>query len=119
MPEAAPFRVHELASAIESKLGDEKLRLREAAGQIGISAATLSRVINGKLPDTGSFAALVNWLGVSADLFIAGPQRTTGPEAIEAHLRADRTLPPATASALAALVRAAYQDLGRPENKEI
>jgi len=119
MPEAPPFRVHELASAIESKLNDEGLKLREAAGQIGISAATLSRVINGKLPDTGSFAALVNWLGVSADLFIGGPQRSTGPEPIEAHLRADRTLPSATANALAALVRAAYQDFGRPGTKEV
>ncbi len=119
MPEHPPFRVHELASAIEAKLSEEGLKLREAAGQIGISAATLSRVINGKLPDTESFAALVNWLGVSADLFIPGPQRATGPEPIEAHLRADRTLPPATANALAALVRAAYKDFGRPNAGEI
>lgn len=119
MSETAPFRIRELASAIESKLGHEGLKLREAAGQIGISAATLSRVINGKLPDTESFAALVTWLGVSADLFIPGPQRSTGPEPIEAHLRADRTLPPATANALAALIRAAYSDFGRPETEVI
>jgi transcriptional regulator with XRE-family HTH domain len=107
---ASPLRLAELAALLDNRLTRERLNLREAAAQAGVSAATLSRVLNGRVPDTATFAALVRWLGVSADLFIDRDREVSGVEAIEAHLRADRTLPPATAKALAALVRAAYAD---------
>jgi transcriptional regulator with XRE-family HTH domain len=106
----SPLRIAELAALVDNRLTREGLKLREAATQAGVSAATLSRVLNGRVPDTNTFAALVRWLGVSADLFIERDREVSGAEAIEAHLRADRTLPPATAKALAALVRAAYND---------
>ena len=108
----SPLRIAELAALVDNRLVRDGLKLREAATQAGVSAATLSRVLNGKVPDTATFAALVRWLGVSADLFIDRDREVSGAEAIEAHLRADRTLPPATAKALAALVRAAYADFG-------
>lgn len=101
-------RVEELAAMIRARLDQDGLKLRDAATETGVSAATLSRVLNGKLPDTKTFAALVRWLGVSADLFIPTRQPRSTPEAIEAHLRADRTLPPDVARALADLVRATY-----------
>lgn len=119
---ASPLRLDELSILIEEKVARDNLKLREAAVASGVSAATLSRVINGKVPDTATFVALVRWLDVSADLFIdRGNQPTelaptAGPAVIEAHLRADRTLPPATAKALAALVRAAYVDFGHPSS---
>lgn len=101
-------RIHELAAMVRAKLDQQHLKLRDAAEQSGVSAATLSRVLNNKLPDTKTFAALVRWLGVSADLFIPASHQTTTPETIEAHLRADRTLPPELAGALADLIRATY-----------
>lgn len=102
-------RVEELGAMIRARLDQDGLKLRDAAIETGISSATLSRVLNGKLPDTKTFAALVRWLGVSADLFIPSRrQAQSTPEAIEAHLRADRTLPPDVARALADLVRATY-----------
>ncbi len=101
-------RVEELGAMIRARLDQDGLRLRDAATETGVSAATLSRVLHGKLPDTKTFAALVRWLGVSADLFIPTGQARSTPEAIEAHLRADRTLPPDVARALADLVRATY-----------
>jgi len=121
MSTVSPLHLEELAPLIEEKLARENLKLREAAATAGVSAATLSRVINGKIPDTITFAALVRWLGVSADRFIDRDgqglaTQATGADAIEAHLRADRTLPPATAKAIAALVRAAYTDYGHPSS---
>lgn len=107
---ASPLRIAELAALVDNRLARDGLTLRDGAAQAGVSAATLSRVLNGRVPDTTTFAALVRWLGVSADLFIDRDREVSGAEAIEAHLRADRTLPPATAKALAALVRAAYAD---------
>jgi transcriptional regulator with XRE-family HTH domain len=117
----SPLQLAELPSLINEKLNREGLKLRQASINSGVSAATLSRVIHGKVPDTATFAALVRWLGVSADRFIdrgdATPEQPLGgADLIEAHLRADRTLPPATAQALAALVRAAYADFGRPSS---
>lgn len=100
--------VDELAAMVRARLDQENLKLRDAAEQTGVSAATLSRVLNNKLPDTRTFAALVRWLGVSADLFIPGNKSSSAHEVIEAHLRADRTLPPDLARALADLVRATY-----------
>jgi transcriptional regulator with XRE-family HTH domain len=100
--------VEELASMVRARLDQKHLKLRDAAEQTGVSAATLSRVLNNKLPDTKTFAALVRWLGVSADLFIPSNKTASVPEAIEAHLRADRTLPADLARALADLVRATY-----------
>jgi transcriptional regulator with XRE-family HTH domain len=115
---ASPLRTAELAALVDNRLTRDGLKLREAALQAGVSAATLSRVLNGKVPDTATFAALVRWLGVSADLFIDREREVTGAEAIEAHLRADRNLPPATAKALAALVRAAYADFAHARADE-
>lgn len=107
-PDDGDVRVDELAAMVKAKLDQHGLKLRDAASQTGVSAATLSRVLNGKLPDTKTFAALVRWLGVSADLFIPTRSTASVPETIEAHLRADRTLPPELARALADLVRATY-----------
>lgn len=38
--------------------------VREAAKEIGISAATVSRVERGKLPDLHNFGKICRWLGV-------------------------------------------------------
>lgn len=108
-PDNGDVRVDELAAMLKAKMDQHGLKLRDAALQTGVSAATLSRVLNGRhLSDTQTFAALVRWLGVSADLFIGTRSAASVPETIEAHLRADRTLPPELARALADLVRAIY-----------
>lgn len=39
------------------------LSVRAASNQIGISAASLSRVENGKLPDLLTFASIGKWMG--------------------------------------------------------
>lgn len=45
--------------------------VRLLARDIGISASTVSRVANGETPDLDSFAAIVAWMGVSADEFFS------------------------------------------------
>lgn len=102
------FKIDELAVMIRARLEQDRLRLRDAAAEAGVSPATLSRVINGNLPDTRTFAALVRWLNVSADMFIPRTSTASVPEVVEAHLRADRTLPPDLAKAIADLVRVTY-----------
>lgn len=48
------------------------LSWRQVAAIAGVSASTLSRMGNGKRPDVDSFAAMIGWLGVSADGFLRG-----------------------------------------------
>lgn len=100
--------------------------LREVAREIGnISPSTLSRVENGKMPDIETFLLLCDWLKVPPSVLIKNeedsqPSRTEleTSEALAIQLRADKNLDPATANALAALVKAAYRDLPKRTDVE-
>ena len=91
--------------------------VRAAAAEIAnVSAATLSRIEQGKLPDVETFLRICRWLGVQPSEFSTAndgtfkplPKHST-PELIEAHLRADRTLSQDTATALIEMIRLAYR----------
>lgn len=88
------------------------MSLREAAADVGVSAATLSRVESGDyLPERDNLFRLLAWLGLSG----ATPSSEPHPpgaatmEAIELHLRADKELSDADAETIAQLVRLAYE----------
>ena len=108
MPEVIDIR--ELATLIKAKRGP--LGLRAAATEIeGVSASTLSRVEQGQIPDLDTYLRICRWLGVSPEKFVPQTKRQNGvdtPDIIAAHLRADRTLDPKTADALATMIRLAY-----------
>jgi len=101
-----------LTGYLKSRRGE--MGLREAAQQIGdVSASTLSRIENGKLPDMDVFLRLCDWIGLPPDTFLKQDDDTitsvSTPEIIEAHLRADRELDEETAEAIARMVRSAYE----------
>jgi transcriptional regulator with XRE-family HTH domain len=107
------FDSHRLAAMVIAKRGGRGLR--GTATEIGsVSASTLSRVEQGKVPDLDTFLRLCRWLGVSPDEFTEDPPTTAAEDSgqrvdiIAAHLRADRTLDRATARALERMVRLAY-----------
>jgi transcriptional regulator with XRE-family HTH domain len=94
------------------------LSLREAAAEVGVSAATLSRIEGGgHLPERDNLFRLLRWLGVEpapAPGTEPHPPDASTMEAIELHLRADRDLSAADADALAQMLRLAYERLRRP-----
>lgn len=108
-----------LAAQLRTKRGQRGLR--EVAEEIGdISASTLSRIEQGNVPDVDTFMRICHWLGVDSSEFVpdAAKQKNKSssrekeadvPQFIEAHLRADRTLPPATIDALSEMIRVAYK----------
>lgn len=115
--------VEKLAALVKAKRGEKGLRA--TAKEIGgVSASTLSRIEQGKMPDLDTFVRLCDWLEVAPDQFfessgegesaqngrlpVLAPGMSTL-EMIEAHLRADRELNPETAEALATMVKAAYE----------
>jgi DNA-binding Xre family transcriptional regulator len=90
------------------------LRLRDAAKQIGISAATLMRIESGRVPDVETFGKVCRWLNIDPGDFLgfdataranAGSSSSAEPPLrISAHLRAERLPLPETAAALARML---------------
>lgn len=50
-------------------MAEHGLSERKAAKQVGISVSTMSRLLNGKIPDITTFALVVKWLEMDASLF--------------------------------------------------
>lgn len=101
-----------LGTMVREKRGTRKLR--EVAKEIGIGAATLMRVENGRIPDVTTFGKLCIWLGIKPGLFL-GFDETNSPRTeilssahdertVAAHLRADQLPLPETAQALATMI---------------
>jgi transcriptional regulator with XRE-family HTH domain len=91
--------------------------VRDVATEIGVSAATLSRVEGGKLPDLLTFRKLCTWLKVDpAEILEISDEKTPLPTpapAAAVHLRADVLLSPEAAGDLAHLILAAQRELAR------
>lgn len=121
---ANPIKINELAALLKSRRGG--LGLREAAEQIGdVSASTLSRIEQGKVPDLETFVKICRWLGEPTERFLE-PETHTGKkdrknedeEIIMAHLRADKLLDPQTKTSLEHLIRMAYLAAKEAEKKQ-
>ena len=123
MAEWEPIDASELATRLRARRRERALSLRDAAAEIGVSAATLSRVERGDyLPERDNLFTLLRWLGVpaAAPTAPAAPAEPHAPgaatmEAIELHLRADKDLSPADADTIAQMVRLAYDRLRASE----
>jgi transcriptional regulator with XRE-family HTH domain len=107
--------IQELARSIRAKRGDRGLRAiaKEITETIGeVSASTLSRVEQGKVPDLDTFIRLCKWLGLSTSDFamLETDLNSEGKtlDVVAAHLRADRTLDSKTVEALVTMIQMAY-----------
>lgn len=112
-------KLQSLAVLVREKRGNRGLR--EAAKEIGVSAPTLMRVENGRIPDVTTFGRICDWLEVSPGDFISEKQsssrETKQPDEVSAHLRTDRALQLKTAQALARMILLAmkHQPIGSKE----
>ena len=108
---ATLLNTEKFSAMLKSKRGNKGLRA--VAQEIGeISASTLSRIEQGNLPDVDTFIRICKWLGISPEDFTNDEDSTyrkaSNQEIIISHLRADRTLPPNTITALAEMINMAY-----------
>ncbi|MEX2158612.1 MAG: helix-turn-helix transcriptional regulator [Dehalococcoidia bacterium] len=105
-----------MATATLRRLG-ERLRkerggrgLREVAREIGVSAATLSRVERGHLPDLETFGKICAWLGLDpGDVLGVQVEKAIAdvhddPITASIHFKANRTPAPELAKALAEMI---------------
>lgn len=97
----------QLGGEVLEKRGDR--RLEDVVSDIGISAATLSRVERGQIPDLATVQKLAEWLDVNVK---AAGTDDTGIEteadlerAVAVYLRAKKNLPEKTARSIAKSVR--------------
>jgi len=107
----ARITLRRLGQELRSRRADRGIR--EVAKEVGVSAATLSRVERGKLPDLETFAKVCEWLEIDPGdvLGIAvrkSESEDSGPPiTAAAHFRADRAISPELAAALAQMILAA------------
>jgi hypothetical protein len=90
-------------------------RRHVAAVRTASTTTTLTRMAQGASPDVEGFGKMVQWLGVSADDFIARPKARGAKKpdetsedllvVVSRHLRASKTLDPRSAKALEGLSR--------------
>lgn len=107
-----------LGKMVKAKRGDNKLR--EAAKEIGISAATLMRIEGGRIPDVATFGKVCHWLGVDPGDFLGFDVKApseTDYVSISAHFKGDNTPNPETANALGRMILFAMKM--QPHSKEV
>lgn len=110
------FNVDALYAAIDSERNSRQITWKDLAAESGVSASTLTRISQGRQPDVNSLAALVSWLGMSADNFMSLESvavfGTASPLAqISSIIHSDPYLSPEGSVALEELIRATYARL--------
>lgn len=89
--------------------------VREAAKEIGISPATLSRIENAKIPDLETFGRICNWLGDDPAVYLGLAQAGIPVNMAQVHFKKDHAIEQDTAEALGRMILLAHQALIRDE----
>jgi len=70
------FDTHRFARSIQRQMSESGLTTRPAAKKIGISPATLNRLVNGVfLPDINTLFAVCKWLGRGMEFFYTNKKK--------------------------------------------
>ncbi len=104
------LRINRLAQRIEEKRAG--MGVRQAAAEVGISPATLSRVENGKVPDLETFSKICRWLGEDPAVYlgIESVNQAASPTA-RVHFKKGSAIKKDSARALGEMILAAQQAL--------
>ncbi len=104
MPEIS---MADFARQLKDKRG--ALGVRAAAEDIGISAATLSRVERENLPDLNTFAKLCQWLEIDPASVLGLKEIQDDAVSVSAHFKKKNTLDPKLAKALTEMILKTHQ----------
>lgn len=108
------IQIEQLAQRIQDRRAGKGVR--EAAKEVGISPATLSRVENQKIPDLETFGKICKWLGEDPAVYL-GLSTHPVPNAHSArvHFKKGTAIKPDSARALGELILAAQAAILREE----
>lgn len=88
------------------------LGVREAATEVGVSSATLSRVENGKVPDLDTFGKICKWLGDDPAVYLGlAPTVSTDQPRAQVHFKKGAAIKQDSAVALSEMILLAQQAL--------
>src|SRR5262249_11572019 len=111
--------VEALYAALDAKRQTVGQSWRELATELVISPSTFTRMAQGKRPDVDTFATLLRWLGMPAELFMRPHLAMENPPEpvamFSTYLRADRHLSDEDAKTIEAIAQAAYKRFTRPK----
>jgi transcriptional regulator with XRE-family HTH domain len=98
-----------LGNLLQQKRGS--MGIRAAAGEIGVSPATLSRIENGRVPDLETLRKVCRWLGVDPAGYLGARSKPgmTDVSGLQVVFKKDRAVSPNTSKALGKLIIAAYR----------
>lgn len=87
--------------------------VREAAAEVGVSPATLSRIENGKVPDLDTFGKVCRWLGEDPGVYLGVKPSANSDNATKArvHFKKGIAIKPESAKALSEMILLAQQAL--------
>ena len=102
------IRIKRLSEQIQLRRAGKGIR--EAAKEVGISHATLSRVENGKIPDLDTFGKICVWLGEDPAVYlgirpVGGATNATA----RVHFKKGVTIRPESSKALSEMILLAQQ----------
>jgi transcriptional regulator with XRE-family HTH domain len=104
------IRIGELAARVRARRSGKGIR--EAASEVGVSPATLSRVENGGIPDLETFGRVCRWLGEDPAIYLGMPAATASPmQTARVHFKKGVTVKRDSARALGELILATQQAL--------
>jgi len=107
------MQIDRLAERIQERRAGKGVR--EAASEVGVSPATLSRIENGKIPDLETFGKVCRWLGEDPAIYLGlAPPAATTPTA-RVHFKKGAAIRKDTAKALADMILAAQEALLKEE----
>lgn len=101
--------INELGKRVREKRASKGIR--EAAKEIGVSPATLSRVENGKIPDLETFGLICTWTGDSPSTFLGIHNQKTDTPRAQVHFKKETAIKPETAKALGEMIMLAQQKM--------
>ena len=103
------LKINELADRLkQQRIGKG---VREVARDVGISAATLSRVENGKIPDLETFGKICSYLGDDPSIYLGLPSSYSSQPKAQVHFKKEAAIEQKSALALSEMIMLAQQAL--------
>jgi transcriptional regulator with XRE-family HTH domain len=111
------IKIDRLAQRIKERRSGKGIR--EAAAEVGVSPATLSRVENGKIPDLETFSRICRWLDEDPAVYLGlrATELSTAPPTALVHFKKGAAIRPDSAKALGEMIIAAQRALMEEEQE--
>jgi transcriptional regulator with XRE-family HTH domain len=103
------IRIDRLAHRIQERRAGKGIR--EAAKEVGVSPATLSRIENGKVPDLETFSKICHWLDEDPAIYLGLRPATAGVPTARVHFKKGAAIKKDSARALGEMILAAQHAL--------